>query len=796
MRSFKIRKTPSFLSSGLAERAAFFLVVFIVLPCFTSVIHAAQTEFNTDSPDPQLKPETIALQTDDNVVAREEEQMSAEGFSIKEQRLLKEKEQKFTFEAQVDKLMKIIINSLYSNTEVFLRELISNASDALDKIRFLSLTDPKQLDSGSQLDIRIKLDKEKKTLTITDTGVGMTREDLVKNLGTIAQSGTTDFLNDYTGANGDTSLIGQFGVGFYSAFLVADVVTVTSKHNNDTQHIWRSDARGAFTVTEDPRGNTLGRGTSITLHIKEEATEFLEQDTIKNLVKKYSEFINFPIYLWSSHEEDREVPLTEEELRAEKEKAEDEVEEIQLDEEKAEESEEDKPKTKTVKETVWNWTLMNETKPIWTRSSKEITEEEYNNFYKAITKDYQDPIMHIHFTGEGEVDFKSLLYIPASPPPNMFDPNNVDARHNIKLYVRRVFITDDFKDLLPKYLLFIKGVVDSDDLPLNVSREMLQEHKVLKLIKKRIVRKAIAMFQELLEEEDQTKYKEFWKNFGTNIKLGVIEDAPNRTRLSKLLMFHSSKTSDLASLDDYVSRMKEGQTQIYYLAGESKEVVESSPLIERLIKRGYEVLYMTDPIDEYALANLEKYDGKYKITNIGREGLKLEDDQADEEKEKKLEQEYSHLTSFLKKALGNKVEKVTISHRLTQSPTALVSSAHGYTANMERIIKAQALSDPKATQFYIPRRILEINPRHPLIKQLAQKVQENEEDPSAKDIAELMYDTAALTSGFSLDEPADLAAKIHKILYNNLNIDPNTPIDDVEPIQEVPTHTTETKDEL
>jgi heat shock protein beta len=791
-------------SLGTLERLTFAFVILIVLPTFCSFVHAEQESFNIDQPDPELKPETIAVKTDDNVIAREEEQMSNEGFSIKEQKILKEQAAKFKFEAEVDKLMKIIINSLYSNTEVFLRELISNASDALDKIRFLSLTDTKQLDSGSQLEIRIKIDSDRKTLTISDTGVGMTREELVKNLGTIAQSGTSDFLKAYSGAGGDTSLIGQFGVGFYSAFLVADVVTVTSKHNNDTQHVWRSDAQGSFSVSEDPRGNTLGRGTSITLHIKEEQKQFLDENTIKSLVKKYSEFINFPIYLWLGHEEEKEVPLTEEELKgSDKEENEEENEEISIDEETStneEPSTEEKPKTKLVKETVWEWELMNETKPIWTRSPKEITEEEYHNFYKSFSKDLQDPLFYIHFMGEGEVEFKSLLYIPGSAPSNMFDPNNADLRRNVKLYVRRVFITDDFKDLLPKYLLFIKGVVDSDDLPLNVSREMLQEHRLLKLIKKKIVRKAIAMFQQLLDSEDQTKYKEFWKNYGINIKLGIMEDGPNRVRLSKLLMFHSSKTGELSSLDSYVSRMKEGQTQIYYLAGESKESVETSPLLEKLIKKGYEVLYMTDPIDEYCLANLEKFDGKYKITNIGREGLKLDGDEKEEEKEKEIEEKYSPLLSFLKKTLGSKVEKVTVSSRLTQSPTALVSSAGGWTANMERIIKAQALSDPKSAQVNIPKRILEINPRHPLIKELLEKVKINENDPVAVDIAGLMYDTAALTSGFSLEEPAELASKIQKLLYTTLNIDSNIveePVEEEEPqkpVEEEPQITE--KDEL
>ena len=641
----------------------------------------------------------------------------------------------------------------------------------------------------------------------------MTKEELIKNLGTIAQSGTTEFLKAYTSASGsDNNLIGQFGVGFYSAFLAADIVTVISKHNEDVQHIWRSDAHGSFTVIEDPRGNTLGRGTQIILHVKEDADQFLDVATLKALVMKYSEFINFPIYLWSSHEEEKEVELTAEEIEAEREKLkqeakvesdEEEEEQINIDENVESTKEEEAievPTTKKVKETVWEWELMNTIKPIWTRNSKEVTDEEYENFYKAFSKDYQEPLQWIHFTGEGEVDFKSLLYIPQSPPANMFDPNNLSALNGIKLYVKRVFITDQLKDLLPKYLLFLKGIVDSEDLPLNVSREMLQEHKILKMIKKKLIRKAIAMFQQLAEEEaaegeeEHEKYKKFWKNYGTNIKLGVIEDTSNRARLAKLLMFQSSKTGDLTFLEDYVARMKEGQSQIYYLAGDSMENVESSPLLEKLNKKGFEVLYMVDPIDEYTMANLEKFDGKYKMTNIAKEGLEFEDKQ-DEEKEKELEKEYQPLLAYLKKTLKSKVEKVVLSKRLTQSPSALVSSASGWTANMERIVKAQALADNKATQFYAPRKILEINPKHPLIKEFRNRVEANSEDPLLADIASLVYDTSALQSGFSIDEPQDLASKIYKMLSTAMDVDPNAVVEEEEePV--VPAEEEHVRDEL
>lgn len=424
---------------------------------------------------------------------------------------------------------------------------------------------------------------------------------------------------------------------------------------------------------------------------------------------------------------------------------------------------------------------MNETKPLWTRNPKDIEEEEYVNFYKSFTKDFSGPMKYSHFIAEGEVEFKSLLFIPEKAPYNMFDPNT-DSQKGIKLYVKRVFITDEFKDILPKYLAFIKGLVDSDDLPLNVSREMLQEHKILKLIKKKLVRKVIAMIQEMaegkkktneegVEETDYSEFHKFWEQYGTNIKLGVIEDVPNRTRLSKLLLFYSSQTGKLSTFSDYVSRMKEGQKQIYYLAGETKEAVETSPLLEKLQNKGYEVLYMIDPIDEYCMANLEKFDGKFKLTNIGKEGLTLDGEEKDEEKEKETKEKFSKLTDFLKKTLADKIDKAIITDRLTSSPSALVSSAYGWTANMERIIKAQALGgDTRAQQMYQPKKIMEINPNHPLIQELLRRVEENEQDPTANDIAELMFDTASLSSGYSLDNPNEFASRIVKMMALGLNV--------------------------
>lgn len=407
-------------------------------------------------------------------------------------------------------MMKLIINSLYRNKEIFLRELISNASDALDKIRLLSLTDPSQLDTNRELQIQIKADKENKVLHIIDTGIGMSKNDLVNNLGTIAKSGTADFLSkmqdEKSEGQEENDMIGQFGVGFYSAFLVADRVIVTTKHNSDKQYVWESDAN-SFSIIEDPRGDTLKRGSQISLYLKDEAQDFLEEDTVKQLIKKYSQFINFPIYLWTSKTVEEEVPVEDE---PKEEPADDIVEDGDEDAKVEEDAEEDKPKTKKVTKTVWDWLVMNDNKPIWTRKPSEVKDEEYNEFYKSLTKDTSDPFTHTHFIAEGEVTFKSLLFIPKVQPSESFNKYGTKS-DNIKLFVRRVFITDEFNDMMPNYLNFIRGIVDSDDLPLNVSRETLQQHKLIKVIKKKLVRKVLDMIKKISKEE----YGKFWKEFST-----------------------------------------------------------------------------------------------------------------------------------------------------------------------------------------------------------------------------------------------------------------------------------------
>lgn len=733
--------------------------------------------------------------TDDEAVQREEEAVQLDGLNAAQIKELREKSEKHVFQAEVNRMMKLIINSLYKNKEIFLRELISNASDALDKIRLLSLTNEDAMAANEELTIKIKSDKEKNMLHITDTGIGMTKEELVKNLGTIAKSGTSEFLNKMTEMQTEgqstSELIGQFGVGFYSAFLIADKVIVTSKHNNGTQHIWESDSN-QFSVIEDPRGDTLGRGTTISLVLKEEASDYLELETIKNLIKKYSQFINFPIYVWSSKTETVEEPIEEDAEAAEepeKEAAEDEAE--------VEEEEEDKekPKTKKVEKTVWDWELMNDIKPIWQRPAREVEEDEYKAFYKTFSKDSDDPLAHIHFTAEGEVTFKSILFVPTAAPRGLFDEYGSKKNDYIKLFVRRVFITDDFNDMMPKYLNFVKGVVDSDDLPLNVSRETLQQHKLLKVIRKKLVRKTLDMIKKIAEEQYNEK---FWKEFGTNIKLGVIEDHSNRTRLAKLLRFQTSNSDTvLTSLEAYVERMKEKQDKIYFMAGTSRMEAESSPFVERLLKKGYEVIYLTEPVDEYCIQALPEFDGK-RFQNVAKEGIKFDESEKGKEKREAQEKDYEPLTTWLKeKALKEKIEKAILSQRLTNSPCALVASQYGWSGNMERIMKAQAYQTGKdiSTNYYASqKKTLEINPKHPLIKQMLKRVNSDAEDQTAADLAVVLFETATLRSGYQLADTKAYGDRIERMLRLSMNVDPDEQIED-EPEEEPAEEDSEDKED-
>ncbi|XP_034112286.1 endoplasmin [Drosophila albomicans] len=710
-----------------------------------------------------------ASRTDAETLKREEEAIKLDGLNVAQLKEIREKAEKFTFQTEVNRMMKLIINSLYRNKEIFLRELISNASDAIDKIRLLALTDRKELESNPELHIRIKADKENKVLHILDSGIGMTHQDLINNLGTIAKSGTADFLakmQDPSKSEGQdlNDMIGQFGVGFYSAFLVADRVVVTTKHNDDKQYIWESDAN-SFSITEDPRGDTLKRGSIISLYLKDEAQDFLEEDTVRELIRKYSQFINFPILMWSSKTVDEEVPVEEE---AKPEKTEDDVEEADEDAKVEEDNEEDKPKTKKVSKTIWDWMLINDSKPIWTRKPAEVTEEEYNAFYKSLTKDSSEPLTQTHFIAEGEVTFKSLLYIPKVQPSESFNRYGTKS-DNIKLYVRRVFITDEFNDMMPNYLSFIRGVVDSDDLPLNVSRENLQQHKLIKVIKKKLVRKVLDMIKKINKEE----YEKFWKEFSTNIKLGIMEDPSNRSRLAKLLRFQTSNGKSVTSLAEYVERMKSKQEHIYYIAGANRAEVEKSPFVERLLSKGYEVLYLVEAVDEYCISALPEFDGK-KFQNVAKEGFKLNESEKSKEKFETLKNTFEPLVKWLNDvALKDQISKAQISERLSNSPCALVAGVFGWTGNMERLAMSNAhqkADDPQRSYYLNQKKTLEINPRHPLMRELLRRVEADEADETAKDMAVMMFRTATLRSGYMLQETSTFADSIEKMMRQTLGV--------------------------
>ncbi|KAJ4967194.1 hypothetical protein NE237_019043 [Protea cynaroides] len=731
------------------------------------------------------------LSTDSDVAKRESESMS--------KRSLRSNAEKFEFQAEVSRLMDIIINSLYSNKDIFLRELISNASDALDKIRFLALTDKEILGEGdnTKLEIQIKLDKENKVLSIRDRGIGMTKEDLIKNLGTIAKSGTSAFVEKMQ-TSGDLNLIGQFGVGFYSVYLVADYVEVISKHNDDKQYIWESKADGSFAISEDEINEPLGRGTEIRLHLREEAQEYLEEDKLKELVKKYSEFINFPIYMWASKEVDVEVPADENESEEEET-----TDSSSSEEEVEEEDSEKKPKTKTVKETTSEWELLNDMKAVWLRNPKEVTDEEYTKFYHSLAKEFGDekPLAWSHFTAEGDVEFKAILFVPPKAPHDLYESYYNSNKANLKLYVRRVFISDEFDELLPKYLNFLKGLVDSDTLPLNVSREMLQQHNSLKTIKKKLIRKALDMIRKIAEEdpdeandkdnkeaekandndEKRGQYAKFWNEFGKSIKLGIVEDAANRNRLAKLLRVESTKSGGkLTSLDQYISRMKPGQKDIFYITGTSKEQLEKSPFLERLTKKNYEVIFFTDPVDEYLMQYLMDYEDK-KFQNVSKEGLKL----GKEPKDKELKESYKELTKWWKGALASEnVDDVKISNRLDNSPCVVVTSKYGWSANMERIMQSQTLSDANKQAYMRGKRVLEINPRHPIIKELRERVVKEPEDENVKQAARLVYHTALMESGFTLADPKDFAANIYSTVKASLNISPDAAVEEEDDAEE------------
>ncbi|KAH0863299.1 hypothetical protein HID58_080510 [Brassica napus] len=686
----------------------FLFSLLFLLPDQGRKLHANAEDSSDEVTDPPKVEKKLGghggLSTDSDVV-QESESISKKS--------LRSSGEKFEFQAEVSRLMDIIINSLYSNKDIFLRELISNASDALDKIRFLALTDKDVLGEGdtAKLEIQIKLDKAKKILSIRDRGIGMTKEDLIKNLGTIAQSGTSGI--------GDLNLIGQFGVGFYSAYLVADYIEVISKHSDDNQHVWESKADGKFTVSEDTWNEPLGRGTEIRLHLRDDAGGYLEGSKLKDLVKRYSEFINFPIHLWASKEVETEVPVEEDES------AEEESETTSTEEEKEEDAEEEdsekKQKTKKVKETVHEWELLNDVKAMWLRSPKEVTDEEYTKFYHSLAKDFSEekPTAWSHFNAEGDVEFKAVLYVPPKAAHDQYESYYNSNKANLKLFVRRVFISDEFDELLPKYLSFLKGLVDSDTLPLNVSREMLQQHSSLKTIKKNLIRKTLDMIRKLAEEDPD-------------------------------------------------------------------EVHDDDKKVQWKIDFPGSVIFFTDPVDEYLMQYLMDYEDK-KFQNVSKEGLKVGKDS----KVKELKEAFKDLTKWWKESLaGENVDDVKISNRLADTLCVVVTSKFGWSANMERIMQSQTLSDAKKQAYMRGKRVLEINLRHPIIKELKDRVASDPEDGSVKETAQLMYQTALIESGFILNDPKDFAGRIYNSVKSSLKISP-----DAVPEEEVEAEETETSEE-
>tara|TARA_B100001173_G_C16028069_1_gene565033 strand:+ start:2768 stop:4924 length:2157 start_codon:yes stop_codon:yes gene_type:complete len=674
----------------------------------------------------------------------------------------------FAFQAEINQLMSLIINTFYSNKDIFLRELISNSSDALDKLRHESLKDSSVLDAEKTLGINIFTNKSEQQLIIEDTGIGMTKSDLINNLGTIAKSGTKAFMEALE-QNSDLSMIGQFGVGFYSAFLVSDKVTVYSKHNNDEEFVWESSAGGSFTISSSNVG--LKRGTRMVLNLKEDQLDLLEEHKLKDLIKVHNQFISYPINLMVQKTRTKTVEVEDdektEEVDADEEKKESEEEDDDKPKiEEVDEEEESKPKTKEIEESYEEFEKVNVEKPLWCESPDKITKEEYNTFYKHISNDFDDCLKVKHFSVEGQLEFTGMLFIPKRAPFDMFEANK--RKNNIKLYVRKIFVTDDSEQFCPDWMNFVRGIVDSQDLPLNISRETLQKSQIMKVIKKNIVKKTIEALIELASEEEQ--YAMFYEQFSKNIKLGIHEDDSNKDKLAKLLRYKSTNSENPTSIDDYISRCKPEQKSIYYISGESLQSIKHSLFLESVTSKGFEVLLMDDPVDEYCMQQLKEYQSK-TFVNITKENLDL--GLTDDEKTKKEEQDkkFSELLKTVKETLGGTVEKVVLSQRLKNSPCCLVTPEYGWSANMERIMKAQALRNDAMMTHMLSKKTLELNPDSDIIQVLFDKFNQDKNDNTIKDIVWLLFEVSLINSGFTLESSTPFCNRIHRMIRLGLGID-------------------------
>lgn len=674
--------------------------------------------------------------------------------------------EKFAFDANISSLLNLIINTFYSNKDIFLRELISNSSDAIDKYNHDCLIN-KPEDRVENL-ISIIPDKENKQLFIIDTGIGMDKDELVQNLGSIANSGTKAFMEKVK----DSNLIGQFGVGFYSAFLISKSVSVISKKSNSDYWKWESDASGDFTVEKLEDGKIhpeyeLKQGTIIQCILKDEEVDtFTNVNKLKSIVKEHSQYINYPIKIFVTREESKEVEIEEEEQEQEEKTTDNNEEDVVVEDVK--EDEEKKPKTKTVKETVKEFELINENKPIWLRQSNDITEDDYHGFYKSLTNDGDTPYCYKHISGEGQVEYKGILYLPKKVHNNVFERGV--KQNNIKLFVRKIFVSDNSAVLCPEWLHFVSGMVDTDDLPLNVSREMLQENKVIKVIKKSIVKKSIDMLKVAMQ--DKENYLKIYKTYQKNIKLGVYEENSDRERVADLLMFYSSSSPDkMITFDDYITTMNENQKNIYYISGDDIDILKTSPFLDRFKKNGYDVLMMTDPVDEYMCQRLVQYKDN-KLVCITKGDIELPNiTDAEKEDLKKKQEEFKSMCDHIKKTYSKDFTDVKITNKISDLPCIVSSPEYGFSANMEKIIKAQTLGQAdSSTSYMLNKRILEFNPYHSIVKKI-KNIDDSDEQKTSRDLLDLVINSALLYSGYQIINPVDFSKRVLNVVMVGLDID-------------------------